>query len=49
MSHEPADLDPVQPNPLEERLVAYLDGELEDADARKVEDLLAGDPKAREL
>jgi len=48
MSHEPADLDDAQPTPLEERLVSYLDGELDDAEVRQVEDLLAADPKARE-
>ena len=48
MSHEPAEIDYVQPNSLEERLVAYLDGELDDAEVRKIEELLATDAKARE-
>ena len=33
--------------PLEEELVAYLDGELDDASARRVEQMLAADPKVR--
>jgi len=33
--------------PLEEQLVAYLDGELDEAEARRVEQLLATDPTAR--
>jgi len=33
---------------LEEQLVAYLDGELDDEGMRRVETLLAGDPKARD-
>jgi anti-sigma factor RsiW len=41
---------PVQPesagDPLEERLVAYLDGELDDAEARQVESLVASNPDA---
>ena len=49
MSHDPAELDYASPTPLEERLVAYLDGELNDAEVRHVEDLLAADPEAREL
>jgi anti-sigma factor RsiW len=49
MSHEPTDLDYEQPTPLEERLVAYLDGELDDAGVRQVEELLATDSQAREL
>jgi hypothetical protein len=49
MSHEPAEIDYAQPNSLEERLVAYLDGELDDAEVRKIEELLATDAKARQL
>jgi anti-sigma factor RsiW len=48
MPDEPAEVDFRQPSPLEERLVAYLDGELDDAEARKIEQLLATDPEARE-
>lgn len=48
MSSDPAQIDYVQPSPLEERLVAYLDGELDDAEVREVEELLAADPKARQ-
>jgi hypothetical protein len=33
---------------LEEQLVAYLDGELSDAESRRVEELVAADPGARE-
>jgi len=49
MSQEPVEVDYTQPDPLEERLVAYLDGELDDAQAREIEELLATDPKAREI
>ncbi len=35
-------------SPLEEQLVAYLDGELDEASARRVEELLATDPEARQ-
>jgi hypothetical protein len=49
MSQEPVELEENQPQPLEERLVAYLDGELDDAEVRKVEELVAADPKAREV
>lgn len=38
---------PVSPS-LKEQLVAYLDGELDDASAREVESLLSTDPRARE-
>ena len=41
----PADEGP--PDPFEAELVAYLDGELDDAAARKVEARLAKDPAAR--
>ena len=33
--------------PLEEELVAYLDGELDDPSSRRIEQLLAADPKVR--
>jgi anti-sigma factor RsiW len=49
VSRQPSDLDDRKPSPLEERLVAYLDGELDDAEAREVEQLLASDAGAREL
>ena len=49
MSQEPIHLDYQQPDPLEERLVAYLDGELDDGEVREIEQLLATDAKAREL
>ncbi len=49
MSPEPAEIDSAQPSPLEERLVAYLDGELDDGEVREIEELLAVDPKAREV
>ncbi len=49
MSQGPTDLDDRKPSPLEERLVAYLDGELDDAEVRDVEQLLAADAGAREL
>jgi len=49
VSRQPTDLDDRKPSPLEERLVAYLDGELDDAEAREVEQLLASDAGAREL
>lgn len=35
-------------SPLEEQLVAYLDGELDEPEARRVEELLATDPEARQ-
>jgi anti-sigma factor RsiW len=47
MAHEPTSF-PIDPQALDERLVAYLDGELEPAEARQVEELLASDPRARE-
>ncbi len=34
---------------LEERLVAYLDGELDPEDGRRIEELLASDPKVRAM
>jgi anti-sigma factor RsiW len=49
MSSNPVQLDDAQPSPLEQRLVAYLDGELGDAEVREIEELLAADPKAREV
>jgi len=48
MTPNSIEIDGVQPSPLEERLVAYLDGELDDAAVREVEELLASDPKARQ-
>lgn len=47
MSPESVEMDATQPTPLDERLVAYLDGELDDAGLREVEALLAADPNAR--
>jgi hypothetical protein len=41
--------DSPQPTPLEERLVAYLDGELDDVEVREIDGLLATDAKARKL
>ncbi len=50
MISEPSKLSPVDdPVTLEEQLVAYLDGELEDEEVRRVEALVTADPKAREL
>ncbi|MHC4175995.1 MAG: anti-sigma factor family protein [Planctomycetota bacterium] len=43
MSQQPANADPV----LAEQLVAYLDGELAPEASRRVEELLASDPKVR--
>lgn len=49
MAHEPAHSDPTADQAsLEEQLVAYLDGELDDQSHRRVEELLATDPKARD-
>jgi len=49
MPHEPANPDPTaDQGSLEEQLVAYLDGELDDQSNRRVEELLATDPKARD-
>ncbi|HEY3789637.1 MAG TPA: hypothetical protein VGL71_12325, partial [Urbifossiella sp.] len=39
--------DAAEPNPVDAELIAYLDGELDAADARRVEDSLDGDPKLR--
>lgn len=47
MSDELPELDDQRPDLLEERLVAYLDGELDDADVREVEQMLASDAGAR--
>ena len=44
MSQQPANADPV----IEEQLVAYLDGELDAEASRRVEELLAADPKVRQ-
>jgi len=49
MSHDPANVDPTADQAaLEEQLVAYLDGELDDEGVRRVEELLATDSKVRE-
>jgi len=49
MSHEPDHPDPTaDQGSLEEQLVAYLDGELDDQSNRRVEELLATDPRARD-
>jgi hypothetical protein len=44
---DPADDDTAPADPLEAELVAYLDGELDADDARRVEERLAADPAAR--
>jgi len=49
MSRELPSLETETPaTPLEERLVAYLDGELDAQESRAVEELLSRDPQARE-
>lgn len=49
MSHDSVQHDPIaDPPPLEEELVAYLDGELDQEATRRVEQLLAADPEVRE-
>jgi len=49
MLHDPPQSDPTAGGPsLEEQLVAYLDGELDDETSRRIEQLLATDPKVRE-
>ena len=49
MAHEPVNPDPTaDQGSLEEQLVAYLDGELDDQSSRRIEELLATDPKARD-
>jgi len=49
MADEPISISPTDDQAgLEEQLVAYLDGELDDDCSRRVEALLAGHPKARE-
>ena len=48
MSNEPANVDPTaEKATLEEQLVAYLDGELDDQGVRRIEELLATDAKVR--
>jgi anti-sigma factor RsiW len=48
MAQEPPHPDPsADPGPLEEQLVAYLDGELDDPATRRIEELLASEPKVR--
>ena len=42
MAHEPSNPEPsAHQDPLEEQLVAYLDGELDDQSSRRIEELLA--------
>jgi len=49
MSHEQPDNDPIaEPGPLDEQLVAYLDGELDEEENARIEHLLAADPSVRE-
>lgn len=49
MADDPANTDPAaDPHALEEQLVAYLDGELDDASSRRIEELLASDPNVRD-
>jgi len=49
MSHDAANTDPTSDRTtLEEQLVAYLDGELDDQSTRRIEQLLASDPSVRE-
>ncbi len=49
MSHEPPNSDPpAEKAALEEQLVAYLDGELDDETSHRVEQLLAADAKVRQ-
>jgi anti-sigma factor RsiW len=49
MADEPANIDPAaDPHALEEQLVAYLDGELDDASSRRIEELLASHPNVRD-
>jgi anti-sigma factor RsiW len=49
MADEPVSISSVDEQAgLEEQLVAYLDGELDDSQVRQVEALLAADPKARD-
>ena len=40
-------IDEQEPDPVDAELIAYLDGELEATDARRIEDRLDGDPKLR--
>lgn len=49
MSQDPANVDPTgEQASLDEQLVAYLDGELDDETSRRIGDLLVSDPKIRE-
>jgi anti-sigma factor RsiW len=49
MSRQSDNADPAADQPsLEEQLVAYLDGELDDEASRRIEQLLAAEPKVRE-
>ena len=47
MADDNTEPDDAPPDPFEAELVAYLDGELDDDDARRVEARLANDPDAR--
>jgi anti-sigma factor RsiW len=48
MSEEPVNPDAgARESPVEEELVAYLDGELDDSASRRIEQLLATDPNVR--
>ena len=47
MSNDSGQPDPEQHGGVNEQLVAYLDGELDDESSRRVEALLASDPKLR--
>jgi hypothetical protein len=48
MSSDPAPPNPIEEKPsLEQELVAYLDHELDEESSRRIEQLLATDPKAR--
>ena len=50
MANDPANIDPAgDPHALEEQLVAYLDGELDDASSRRIDALLASDPGVRDM
>ncbi len=49
MPHQQPDDRPIaEPGALEEQLVAYLDGELDEQQTARIEQLLAADPKVRE-
>jgi len=48
MSNDPSQPEPAADTVADEQLVAYLDGELDDQASRRVEALLASDPKLRQ-